>query len=215
MTRRNQGVTLIEAVLFVAIALSLIVGGLVFFQQATTASRTQQTVRLVQSLVVEARAQLRNSGGFVDETVLIASGAVPSGAIDPDGGGIVSPWGSTIDVDAGMTIHVTPGPDGTPGGGSPVEIEQIDIILRNTPFDVCSRLAVFDEDGNGVLGHGIVLIFVIGGSGDPVYSGLAYAFNHLHPSIPAEGLSPGLAGSFCRAGPGSGADLLVWYASRG
>jgi hypothetical protein len=35
--RRNRAVTLIEAVLYISIALALIVGGLVFFQQASTA----------------------------------------------------------------------------------------------------------------------------------------------------------------------------------
>jgi len=38
--RRNRAVTLIEAVLYISIALALIVGGLVFYQQASTAAKT-------------------------------------------------------------------------------------------------------------------------------------------------------------------------------
>ena len=41
----RRGVTLIEAVLFISIALGLIVGGLVFFQQASLAARTNDAVR--------------------------------------------------------------------------------------------------------------------------------------------------------------------------
>jgi hypothetical protein len=43
--RRNRAVTLIEAVLYISIALALIVGGLVFFQQASTAQKTNATIR--------------------------------------------------------------------------------------------------------------------------------------------------------------------------
>ncbi len=42
---RRRGVTLIEAVLYISIALALIVGGLVFFQQASLAQRTNSAVR--------------------------------------------------------------------------------------------------------------------------------------------------------------------------
>ena len=44
---RKRGVTLIEAVLFISIALGLIVGGIVFFQQASLAQRTNDAVRTV------------------------------------------------------------------------------------------------------------------------------------------------------------------------
>jgi hypothetical protein len=47
----RRAVTLIEVVLFIAIALGITIGGLVFYQQASTARQTQETVRFVQSLV--------------------------------------------------------------------------------------------------------------------------------------------------------------------
>ncbi len=42
--KRLRGVTLIEAVLYIAISLALIVGGLVFYQQSAFASRMNTTV---------------------------------------------------------------------------------------------------------------------------------------------------------------------------
>jgi Tfp pilus assembly protein PilV len=57
----RRAVTLIEAVLFIAVALGLIVGGLVFYQQAQTARQTQEAVRLTQAIVSESRA-LYNPG---------------------------------------------------------------------------------------------------------------------------------------------------------
>jgi hypothetical protein len=62
--RARRAVTLIEAVLFISIALAVIVGGLVFYRQATIARQTQETVRLVQAIVAEARVLWRQSGKF-------------------------------------------------------------------------------------------------------------------------------------------------------
>jgi hypothetical protein len=50
------GVTLIEAVLFISVALGLIVGGLVFYQQASRAATYQGVVRGLQAVQGEDRA---------------------------------------------------------------------------------------------------------------------------------------------------------------
>jgi hypothetical protein len=93
---RHRAVTLIEAVLFIAIALGLIVGGLVFFRQASTARQTQETVRMAQAIVSEVRALFkrdRPDSQVELAEILIASGAVPSQYVHEDGDKLVSPWG--------------------------------------------------------------------------------------------------------------------------
>ena len=86
--RARRGVTLIEAVLFIALALGLIVGGLVFYQQASRAARVNEQVRLFSSMFTEVQALLRGgqwsrSPGYINEDeigdinkVLLSSGAV-------------------------------------------------------------------------------------------------------------------------------------------
>jgi len=82
--RRNRAVTLIEAVLYISIALALIVGGLVFFQQASTAAKTSTMVRQLSATFAEIRALRQGSFPGSDNTpavitpYLIAAGAVPS-----------------------------------------------------------------------------------------------------------------------------------------
>jgi carbamoyl-phosphate synthase large subunit len=58
---RFRSVTLIEAVLFISIAIGVIIGGLVFFRQAQTASRTMETVRLYQALLTESKVMRRRA----------------------------------------------------------------------------------------------------------------------------------------------------------
>ena len=82
LRRRNRAVTLIEAVLYISIALALIVGGLVFFQQASTAAKTSTMVRQLSATLAEARVLIKGTP-LTDiptdiTSFLISSGAVPS-----------------------------------------------------------------------------------------------------------------------------------------
>lgn len=52
--RARLGVTLIEAVLFIAVALGVIEGRLVLYQQAALAARTQEAVHLFSAIVQDA-----------------------------------------------------------------------------------------------------------------------------------------------------------------
>jgi cell division protein FtsL len=61
LRRRNRAVTLIEAVLYISIALALIVGGLVFFQQASTAAKTSALVRQLSATLAEGRVQIKGT----------------------------------------------------------------------------------------------------------------------------------------------------------
>jgi len=51
-----RGVTLIEAVLFISVALGLIIGGLVFYRQADMNARVGRQANVLTGLLVEARA---------------------------------------------------------------------------------------------------------------------------------------------------------------
>lgn len=151
--RRNkhrQAVTLIEAVLFVAVALGLMIGGMVFYRQATVARQTQETVRLVQALAVESAALFERSdvSGTIDlNDVLLASGAVPSKYVvwsSTFGEYLIhSPWGSQVYVSGGT--YTVSGSVVVPDYSA----TSIRIDLANTPPNVCTRIAAFNADGRG------------------------------------------------------------------
>ena len=147
----RRGVTLIEAVLFISVALSLIVGGLVFYRQATQASQTARTVRLVTALVNETRALARTADydGFVSmNPILEAAGAVPSVARGESPGSILSPWGGSVTVTLRTWFE-----------GDPTERfsgQFIFLRMHDMPPEICARIMVFDgETGTGVLGSNI------------------------------------------------------------
>jgi hypothetical protein len=151
---RRRAVTLIEAVLFISIALGLIIGGLVFFQQAQTASRTQETVRLVNTLITAARAIARTTDDTVFEPALVAGGHIPEAYLD-ETRNIVSPWGGSVSLDY-------LGRQGDPPMSlNPAEIgkEVFEMWLYDVPPAVCARIAVVDENGNGRLGTGLTSIY--------------------------------------------------------
>lgn len=150
---RPRAVTLIEAVLFISIALALIIGGLVFFQQAQTASRTQETVRLVNTVITGARAMARTTDDTMFESALVAGGHIPEAYLD-ETRRIVTPWGSPVGLDY-LGRQGDP-----PMSYNPVEIgkEVFQMWLFGVPPAVCARIAVVDENGNGQLGTGLTTI---------------------------------------------------------
>jgi hypothetical protein len=172
--RPRRAVTLIEAVLFIAIALSLIVGGLVFFQQASLSRQTQETVRLVGSIVTEARTLFgraeppSESAPPADQYLgktLIASGAIPPKYVGGATGSfasvlqweknVISPWNGQV----GIKFFVLEEPEDFLPAGT----EVLHITLYDIPREVCVRIAQYDTDGNGILGDGIARL----GTGRP------------------------------------------------
>lgn len=137
---RKRGVTLIEAVLFISIALGLIVGGIVFFQQASLAQRVNDAVRTISGIASETRALYQSSTDFtgLDVDVLIAAGAVPTSIINADNDGLVSEWGTEIDV----VVNAD-------------DANFFDVTYPGVPTAACVRLVTFDNQGSGVIGSGI------------------------------------------------------------
>jgi type II secretory pathway pseudopilin PulG len=130
--RRRRGVTLIEAVLYIAISLALIVGGLVFYQQASVQSRTAAVVRLYSSLIAEARIVRGEATSLSDtsfEDVINARGSIPPENWDatmPDGQRLRLPF-------PGMYASI--GANLSPTYGSRIFLTQY-----NMPVSLCSRL---------------------------------------------------------------------------
>jgi hypothetical protein len=128
--RSHRAVTLIEAVLYISIALALIVGGLVFFQQASTAARTNATVRQLTAIIAETRVLIKGmpQTGSVDEPMDIASFLISAGAVPPDmvtsATSLSNPFGGTTVLGSWPSIN---GP-------------MISIGLSNVPQGVCARL---------------------------------------------------------------------------
>lgn len=142
----ERGATLIEAVLFTVIALGLVSGGVVLYEQALKSSRTNETVRMLTSLQSQVRALFQSQSDFGTAdlaTILIATNAIPSSSQqdtnnDGDNDAIASPFSSTVTV-TGATANFT------------VEVEDM-------PVDICSRVVAFDAAGNGIVGTGIVSV---------------------------------------------------------
>jgi type II secretory pathway pseudopilin PulG len=149
-TPRKRGVTLIEAVLYISIALALIVGGLVFFQQASLAQRTNNAVRNISAIASETRGLYQQTNNFagLNHLTLINAGAVPSSLID----NTVNPvqlrneWGGTITLAAAPAISPFLADTG------------FTVTYRNVPEAACTRLTSTDASGTGRVGSGIRFI---------------------------------------------------------
>jgi cytoskeletal protein RodZ len=130
LRRRNRAVTLIEAVLYISIALALIVGGLVFFQQASTAAKTSTMVRQLSAVLAETRvlmnAESRSTSEFnqVEDLTptLIAAGAAPPDMVQ-DAVTLSNPFGGTTRVVVQLQ-----------------RANAVQLTLTNVPQGVCARL---------------------------------------------------------------------------
>jgi len=194
---RKRGVTLIEAVLYISIALALIVGGLVFFQQALLAQRINSAVRNISAISAETRGlyQQQNSFAGFNHHTLLHAGSVPTPLIsNPATGELKNEWGGVIT--AGPTEAVTQ--VGTPGaiGFTPgfAANSGFFVVYPNVPISACSRLASSDRFGTGPVGNRIRSVTF--GTGTPVYTSM---------KLPGPGdkwsieLEPGDASIFCNA----------------
>ena len=162
--RRNRAVTLIEAVLYISIALALIVGGLVFFQQASTAAKTSATVRQLSATLAEARVLIKEMPSITAPsdvtTHLIAAGAVPPDMV-ASATSLSNPFGGTT------SFHYD---SWGPTYGRVVHIE-----LTNVPQGVCARLLTSINGksmvGTGFAGNSTLVSsgFVFGGAGPDIW----------------------------------------------
>ena len=145
---RKRGVTLIEAVLYISIALALIVGGLVFFQQASLAQRTNSAVRNISAIASETRGLYQQQNDFegFTEAALINAGAVPTSLISGDD--LKNEWGGTIAAAPNDELD------------SPVLAANagFTVTYPGLPTAACVRLTTTDASGTGRVGSGIASI---------------------------------------------------------
>jgi hypothetical protein len=159
-TVRRRGVTLIEAVLYIAIALALIVGGLVFYQQASLQSRFNYVTRAMSAVFAEARTlnDEMNGAAYANlEDLLFARGSIPSELWDaarPSGQRLRFPFGT-----AGANLT---------GFFLPTGESVYDLTLRNIDKRMCARLVRSTPQGETVFASGF-----FGGSGSFVTDDLS------------------------------------------
>ena len=145
---RKRGVTLIEAVLFLSISLGVIIGGVVFFQQANTAQRSNDATRNITGLAAEIRTLYRAAPSFAGLTAaqLIQAGGVPTNLVT----------GTTINNEFGGTYAIAP------GAGTPPQT--FTIASLNMPEATCVRLAQINAQGSGPVGNQIVAVGRLAGT---------------------------------------------------
>ena len=178
---RKRGVTLIEAVLYISIALALIVGGLVFFQQASLAQRTNSAVRNISAMASETRGLYQQQATFngLTHSALVNAGAVPTSMIsNATTGEMKNEWGGI--VTAGTNAVALAALGTAPAAAIN---ETFWVIYPNLPKAACIRLASTDSSGSGRVGSGIRSIAFGTGAGGAITSAeFAPAADGLSPS---------------------------------
>jgi len=164
---RKRGISLIEAVLYLVIALAVIVGGIVFFQQAQLSNQVTDTARAGVGISSQVRGLYQSQRSFGEASLtsaVVASGSVPSnfqGGNDAVTGDptIVHPFGGDVTVN---------------GNGDGFAMTFVDMSEA-----ACLRLATVGEGGEGPLGTGIEGMTIADDN-----SGLTYS--EASPLAPAE-----------------------------
>ncbi|WP_297614567.1 hypothetical protein [uncultured Roseicyclus sp.] len=212
----RRGVTLIEAVLYIAVALGLIVGGLVFYQQASRAATYQSVVRGLQVVQGEVQAMYQvtswqnsvQTGPTRITAALIAMGAVPAEMMTDDGQQIRLTRDSQLLVWHGLV------------DGEFQTLYQIQAV----PEWMCTKMVVAStatgsaaSSGNGTLGDGILFDIAsvqVGGVGPEDGFGRSGHIHHfrqvaLEQNETSGDLTPALAAQICRERASFTASRLV------
>lgn len=210
----RRGVTLIEAVLYISIALGLIVGGLVFYQQATFSARMNDLTRLMTGIMAQANLTANTQrlnpgagGGEVDlSNAFVKMEAVPPEYIHTFDNGtsvILHPWSERPPVD-GHRIQVRLSSTGAN------TLPNFQIIFLHVPVEVCTRITAFSEDGNGLFGGGQTMVSFINpvpGQGWQPMVGYQWMGATSNTGQTIIGITPGEAADFCGAARPPGISL--------
>ena len=191
--RRWRGVTLIEAVLYIAVSLALIVGGLVFYEQASFQSRTAGVVRLYSALAAEARILAREGGSISAEhathfeELLYIRGNIP-----PENWDATQPVGQRLRLPfANMyaTLSVNLAPSG---------VSTISLFQFNMPVSLCSRLFVASRASTSYANGAVTAVLQ-----DENYSGSVVHSYFVFPTV-----TPAQAATYCRTADANGNGLV-------
>ncbi|MCE2747776.1 MAG: hypothetical protein LW715_03020 [Rhodobacter sp.] len=186
--------TLIEAVLYIAISLALVVGGLVFYQQASLQSRTSSVVRTYAALITEARIVAGEASSLTAtnfEEILYARGSIP-----PENWDATRPAGQRLRLPfANMyaSLTVAYAVDGR---------TDISLFQHNMPVGLCSRLIVTSRASTNYA-SGAINVFL----NDDDYSGTLTTIG-LHDYLTSPTLAPSQAATYCRTADRNGNGLV-------
>ncbi|MFX4300144.1 type 4 pilus major pilin [Pseudosulfitobacter pseudonitzschiae] len=211
---KKRGISLIEGVLYLVLALSVIVGGIVFFQQAQLSNNVTNTSRAMTGISSEIRGLYQNAQDFgVDATdlteVILAAGGVPSNFVDNAGtptdsvdDAIVTPFDGNVEIYA------------EDGGAGTTNAEYFVIELENLGEAECIRLATVSASGDGPLGTNIMGVGIMAGPGAvgnydsaatvsdlatavPAAAGAAFQFSSINQAAPGVGMNAAEATLAC------------------
>lgn len=214
---KKRGISLIEGVLYLVLALSVIVGGIVFFQQAQLSNNVTNTSRAVTGISSQVRGVYQNAQdfGIVSDNLtnmIVAAGGAPSNFIDNNGTAldssddlIVHPFEGNLDIFADDGAVAAPGGVG----------RYFTVQLDNLGKAECVRLASLSPAGDGPLGTSIVAVGVEPGADSathitPDFAAAAPApaapsaagaatlqFSSLNPVTPGVGMTAANANGAC------------------
>lgn len=138
---RQRGASgLLEMIAVVAVILTLLVGGLVLFQQVSFSARVNDTARQLVSLQTEIRSIFQGQPDFsgLDEAFLIQAQAHPSDIlVDPDG---TPPFAHAFGGDLSVEVN----------GDDP---KAFNITVSDLSDAACTRLVQATRSGSGLTGQ--------------------------------------------------------------
>lgn len=178
----RRGVTLFENMLFIAVALSITMAGLTYFQQSSEADRTMLAVRQLANLTSQVRSIYATRPDFSDlaADVIVSAGAAEAGSINGMGNGLTSPWGP---------IFLAP---------SIADPRSFVVTLRDVPVTACTRLGPYSSSGRGVVADNVMNFEVAGPDG-----AFVSADTEVRAGGPTDGVSPSEAAETCGVWQGS------------
>ena len=159
----RRGVTLTEAVLFISVALGIIVGGLVYFQQARNSDKTMEFVRLARMVQTGARDIARGGDlvGCIEEDTLAAGQYVPAAYHhDADADGVIDSFRSPRYDDVLMDVSICGAGQGHHPSIRTLQVNTLFFALTEIDEATCTRVLPVTPQGKGLLGDDIVLVGV-------------------------------------------------------
>lgn len=151
---RHRGVNLLEAVLYLSIALTLILGGLSIYQRASLSERSASQMRMLASLIAEARLLFEQSRNLpalsgtedpmlraaVVDDVLVRAGSVEATTLNIDAPPNRLGWASPI-------RHGWQGAMNILAVRRDAHIPHLLVYLEDIPSEVCLRLSSLTSSG--------------------------------------------------------------------
>jgi hypothetical protein len=185
---RERGISLIEGILYLVLAIGVVAGGIQVFQNAQLSSRVTDAARGVVTISSETRALHQNARDFGTAALtgsLLNAGAVPASFQDNAGTAIRHPWGGNVEVTGADQVFT--------------------IELEDLPSEACVRLAAVDARGQGVAGIGIASVEFTAASTPAAFGGTPGA-----AAVVPVPVTPVAAANGC--GNQSGANVTITYA---